>query len=108
LHVIKPTEMFKKTVSIFFTVLFLGIISVPSIIVVIDDSINISLVPSTSEEEKGNEKHVDIEVFVSKGKANESYLALDSSENNLGYYNKKYPKPHLNFISPPPQFNCIG
>lgn len=100
--------MLKKTVSIFFTVLFLGIISTPSIIVVIDDSIDISLILSTSEEEeKGNEKHSDIEVLVSKLKANESYLAFDSSENNLGYYNKMYPKPHLNLISPPPERSIL-
>lgn len=95
--------MFKKTVSIFFAVLFLGLISAPSIIVLIDDSIDISIVFSTSEEEeKGNEKHLDIEIFVSKVKTNESDLVFDFSENNMGYYNKKYPKPHLNLISPPP------
>ena len=98
--------MFKKTVSIFFTLLFLGIISAPSIISAIDDSIDISIAFSTSEEEeKGNEKHLDIEVFVSKEKTNESDLVFDSSENNLGYYNKNYPKPHLNLISPPPELH---
>lgn len=96
--------MLKKAVSIFFTVLFLGIILAPTIIVLMDDSIDISIVFSTSkEEEKEKEKDLNIEVFVSKTKTNESYLFFESSENNLGYFNKKYTKPHLNIISPPPE-----
>jgi len=96
--------MSKKLVSIFLSVIFLLFIVTPTIIIMVDDSIDISIVFSTSEEEeKGNEKHLDIEVLFSKLKANDSDLDLAVNENNLEYCYKKYPKPHLNLLSPPPE-----
>lgn len=97
--------MSRKSVSIFFSVLFLLFIVTPSVIVMVDDTVDISIVFSNSEEEeKGNEKHLDIEVLFSKLKTSDSDFTFAVSENNLEYYYKKYPKPHLNLISPPPEF----
>jgi len=105
---IQINEMSKKVVSIFLSVGFLLFIIAPTIIVMVDDTIDVSIVFSTSEEEeKGNEKHLDIEVLFSKVKTNESDLVYITTDNNLGYYYKKYPKPHLNLISPPPDYNNI-
>jgi hypothetical protein len=70
----------------------------------VDDTIDVSIALAASEEEeKGNEKNLDIEVLFSNLKTNESDLVFAISENNLGYYFKNYPKPHLNLISPPPE-----
>ena len=94
--------MFKKTVSIFFTVLFLSIISVPSIIVSIDDSIDISILCSISEEE---EETNNLKSLVSeKDEYTDSYRVSFKNQ-KLGYHFKKYPKPHVNLIIPPPDFN---
>ena len=93
--------MLKKTVSIFFTVLFLGIISAPSIIVAIDDSIDISILYSLSEEE---EETNNLKIVVSESdEVTNSYLSSFKNQ-KLGYHFKKYPIPHINLIIPPPEF----
>jgi hypothetical protein len=100
--------MSKKIVSIFLSVIFLLFIVTPTVIVMVDDTIDVSIAFSASEEEeKGNEKNLDIEVLFSNLKANESDLVFAVSENNLGYYFKNYPKPHLNLISPPPEQHIL-
>jgi len=100
--------MSKKIVSIFLSVIFLLFIVTPTIIIMVDDTIDISMAFSTSEEEEQeNEKTLDIEVLFSNLKTNESDLVFTVSENNLGYYFKNYPKPHLNLISPPPEQHIL-
>ncbi len=96
--------MFKKAVSIFFTVLFLGIISAPSIIATIDDSIDISILFSLSEEE---EETKNLELVVSEDEEDISALYSSLEFQNSGYQFKNYPKPHLNLISPPPENFCL-
>jgi len=91
--------MYKKTVSIFFTVVFLGIISAPSIIVAIDDSIDISVLYSLSEEEENK----NLEVMVFETSEVTDSLPYSLKFENSGYHFKKYPKPHLNLIFPPPE-----
>lgn len=96
--------MSKKIVSIFLSVIFLLFIVTPTIIILVDDTIDVSLAFSASEEEeKGNEKNLDIEVLFSTLKTNDSDVDFSESESNLGYFFKNYPKPHLNLISPPPE-----
>ncbi len=69
----------------------------------VDDSIDISiLIDSSDEEEKGKENIKDIQLSVSELDGNESDYFSDETENDLGYYFKNYPKPHMNLISPPP------
>lgn len=97
--------MSKKIVSIFFSVIFLLVIVAPTAFVIVDDTFDISILFSSIEEEKGNEKHLDIEIFFSKEKTND--LVLELEENNLRYFYKVYPKPHLNIISPPPDLRIV-
>ena len=100
--------MSKKIVSITLAVIFLLFIVTPTVIIMVDDSIDVSMVFSSSEEEeKGNEKHLDIEILFSKLKTNESDFVIAISKDNLGYYYKQYPKPHLNLISPPPEQHIL-
>ena len=97
--------MSKTIVSILLSTMFLLFIAAPTIITMVDDTIDVSIIFSASEEEeKGNEKHIDVELLFSNDATNDSDLVYLSIENNLGYYFKKYPKPHLNLISPPPDF----
>ncbi|PWK20447.1 hypothetical protein [Xanthomarina spongicola] len=98
--------MSKKVVSIFLSVVFILFIVTPTVIMIVDDTIDISIVYSTSEEEeRGHEKQIDKEILFSNLKSNESDFVFNSTENSVGYCNKKYAKPHLNLISPPPQLN---
>jgi hypothetical protein len=100
--------MQKNTIAIFFIILFLGLITAPSILVAIDDSNDVSVFYSLAEEEeKGNETNKHIEIAFSIINDAELDFVSTDIENNQGYYFKKYPKPHLNLISPPPEVNIL-
>ncbi|WP_452599440.1 hypothetical protein [Pontimicrobium sp. MEBiC01747] len=96
--------MIKKLVSTFFTILFMVIITVPSIISVIDDSIDVSVFYDLSEEEDEIEsEHVKTLELFSEVK-NEPICFLETTEiEYLGLDFRNYPKPYLNLISPPPE-----
>ncbi len=97
--------MSKKLISTFFSILFMALISAPSIIVAIDDSIDVSILyGSAEEEEKESEKNNTIELLVIESdKRIEEFLFL-SNEIQFEYRFTNYPIPHRNLISPPPDF----
>jgi hypothetical protein len=95
----------RSIISIIFSVIFMITLIAPSVIIVIDNDADISFFyDTTEEEEKGNEKHKELEVLFSELNENEAYFVSNETEGNLGYYFKNYSKPHLNLISPPPDF----
>lgn len=78
--------------------------SAPLVIASIDDSIDISVILSlTDQEEKEGNEIKDIEVLVSELNHFNTKTKFSVNRNNPGYYFKDYSKPHLNIISPPPQ-----
>ena len=97
--------MYKNSIAILLTVLFMAIVIAPTIIVAIDDSIDVSfLYQCTEEEEKESEKNKNFELVFFENK-NDSKSDLKSKEElQLTYRFKNYPKPHLNLIFPPPEF----
>lgn len=87
--------------AIFFTILFMAIICAPSLIMSIDDSIDITILCGENEEEEKENFKLLFEIT----NLNSDYSISDSNENsNIEYTFKNYPKPHLNLISPPPEF----
>ncbi|GAA3644327.1 hypothetical protein GCM10022397_31490 [Flavivirga jejuensis] len=83
-------------------------LTTPTIITIVDDSIDISFFFSSSEEEeKGGEKNKDKEVLFFEFNINELDFDSNEAKNNLEYYFKNYPKPHLNLISPPPESHIL-
>jgi hypothetical protein len=99
--------MFKKAIATFFLTLFMALITAPSIIVVLDDSTDISIFYSITEEEE-NSKTKHLELVVLTLEHNDYSLLKDfKSKFNTRYYNKTYLKPHLNLISPPPEFYIL-
>jgi len=82
-------------------------ITAPAILMVIDDSIDVSLFYDVSEEEeeKGNEKNKELDILVVNLNSEFEDSSSSKIQKNLGYCYKKYPKPHLNLISPPPEHN---
>jgi hypothetical protein len=92
--------MNRKIIAILFSVLFVALITAPSIIIAIDDSVDVSIFYSITEEE---EKET-LKVFPMNELNEEDYFLTSSSNDNLGYFFKNYLKPHLNIISPPPDF----
>ncbi len=96
--------MLKNIVSVYLLIIFLVFLTGPSIMYMVDDSMDISiLLDSGEEEEKGKENIKDIQFSVSELDGNECDFFLDETENGLGYFFKNYPKPHMNLISPPPE-----
>ncbi|WP_289044600.1 hypothetical protein [uncultured Olleya sp.] len=79
----------------------MGLITAPSIIVAIDDSVDMSEFYSLSEEEEEN-KNVSL-IFIVQD-LEDSLSEHSDDDNILEYFSKSYPKPHLNLISPPPEF----
>ena len=95
--------MLKKGASKLFFIVFLLYTVAPPMLLLVDDSIDVSIVFSTSEEEEEAEKHIDIEILFSAARWHElDLMFVTPSENSLGYSYKKYPKPHLSIICPPP------
>ena len=93
--------MGKKTIAILFSILFVAFITAPTIIIAVDNSVDVSIFYSITEEENENLKLP----FPDNGfNGLENLITLDTKENS-GYYFKNYPKPHLNLISPPPEQN---
>ena len=98
--------MHKKPIAIFFTVLFMAFIVTPSIIAVIDNSIDTSIFYSlTEEEENGKVKNL-LSPFSSQNNDVSADLSLKVNQ-FFSYRFKNYPKPHLNLIFPPPESHIL-
>lgn len=95
--------MGKKTIAILFSVLFLAFITAPTIIIAVDNSVDVSVFYSVAEEENENLKLP----FPDNGFNGLEDLVILESKENSRYYFKNYPKPHLNLISPPPELNIL-
>jgi len=100
--------MTRSLISIILSTIFVVVLIAPTVIVMVDDTIDVSaFYTSSEEEEKGIEKSKDKEVFFSEYSIVESNIVLNETKNNIQYYFKNYTKPHLNLISPPPEFNIL-
>ncbi|WP_243398876.1 hypothetical protein [Hanstruepera neustonica] len=95
--------MRKKTISTILSILFVAFITAPTIIIAVDNTVDVSIFYSITEEENENIK---LPFPDNSFKGLESLVSLDSEENS-GYYFKNYPKPHLNLISPPPEAHIL-
>lgn len=97
--------MHKKAISIFFTVLFLGLLSAPSIILVLNDSLDTSIFYSMTEEEEGNGEFKNLLSPFSIHKNDGVNSFYKSNSKSFSYSFKHYQKPHLNLLLPPPETN---
>ncbi len=96
---LKQIMMSKRIISIFFIVVFVAFITTPAVAIIIDDSFDISYFNSISEEE---EKVREIKVIPNSDSNDSDEFYLTERNMNKVYFFKKYAKPHLNIISPPP------
>lgn len=92
--------MSKQLISIFFSILFLGLITAPSIIIAIDADVDVSILYSVSEEEEENKS---INLVVTEQKETTESIYKEIAFLRLDYLFKSYTKPALNLISPPPE-----
>lgn len=95
--------MSKNLISIIFSTIFLVFLLAPTIITIVDDSIDISLFYAMSEEEEsGVEKNKIDEVLILQRYTSETFFVSKKIKLITVYFFKNYKKPHLNLISPPP------
>ena len=94
--------MQKKTIAIFFSILFVALISAPSITVILTDSVDVSMFITTSKEEKESEKTKENEVlFFNLDTSDLNFVSLKIKRNTECFF-KNYSRPYTNIISPPP------
>lgn len=100
--------MYRTVISTFFLIIFTAFVSAPTIIAMVDDTIDISIFfASSEEEEKGNEKEKDKELLFFESLDSDPDLYSNGKTSGLAYFFKKYSKPHLNLILPPPEHSTI-
>lgn len=102
--------MSRNIVSIFLSIIFLAFIAGPTVLVLVDDTIDVSIyynASSSEEEENSAPKIKEVNGLFSDSDLSDTGLFSNDDENNLVYYFKNYPKPHLNLISPPPDFYIL-
>ncbi|ALJ05306.1 hypothetical protein APS56_09295 [Pseudalgibacter alginicilyticus] len=102
--------MLRNIVSNLLTIIFLLFIAGPTILVMVDNTIDVSIyytASSAEEEENSTPKVKKVNDLFSETNTIETEMFSNEDENNLEYFFKNYPKPHLNLISPPPDFHII-
>ena len=100
--------MSKKIISIIFSGVLLLLLTAPTILTLVDDSIDSSVIFSLSEEEgKGSEKNINIELIFESIESNYFQLVFLTEEDSLEYFYKKYALPYLNKVSPPPDLHFL-
>jgi len=96
--------MMKKPIATCFIILLMAFIGTPSLLAVVDSSIDTSIFYSfNEEEEKGGETIKTFEILANYNQHHETHIYASVLVRNQGYFFKKYPKPNLNLIFPPPE-----
>lgn len=87
----------------------MAFILAPTVILLVDDRIDVSCFYASAgeEEDKGLEKNKNLELMFLEPSLNEDDYSSSKIKNNTRYFFKKYQKPHLNLISPPPEFRIL-
>jgi len=97
--------MSRNVVSIFFLFAFLVFLSAPTIIAMTNDAVDVSLFFSMAEEEEhGQVKSKNVQDIILDQSSQDVFVCLKEEKSLLSHCIKKYSKPHLNLISPPPKF----
>lgn len=100
--------MLRRIISIYFTVLFVLFLTTPTIVAILDSSVDVSVIFATSEEEENGCKKSPVKelIYNDIGMTELDFGSADN-EHDLEYYLKKYPSPHLKLTSPPPQLHIL-
>lgn len=102
IYLLPMSNLSKNRIATFFVVLFMSILAAPTIIASIDNTIDISSFYCI-EEEEGEGKN--FKLFLENSITPiDKFFAIKTNISLMGYPYKTYAKPHLNLISPPPEF----
>ena len=99
--------MNKTVIVIIFSVIFASFTIVPSILAIVDDSYDISILISSSEEEekKGEEKIKDFEIEVPSPNMIDQEILNKSLVNPTNFRTNNYSSLFKELTSPPPEVN---
>lgn len=99
--------MNKTVITILFSLIFVSFTVAPSILVIVDDTYDISVLISSSEEEekKGEENIKDIEIEIPSHKTIDQTFHNKTLVNSLKYCGNNYCSLFKELISPPPETN---
>ncbi len=96
--------MINKLISIFFSVVFIFLITAPTVLTFIDENADIALFfEYPEEEEMGKETNKKIEVFLSDIPDINPGHQISKESAVMCYVIKSYNTPDLNLILPPPE-----
>ena len=99
--------MIKKSFSIFFSIVFVFFTIVPSVLVLVDECTDATIVYSLGEEEsekEENEGRKKVEVEFADFSNNEESKGSNNSNSAYNYYLISFSELHLENISPPPEY----
>ncbi|SEP85258.1 hypothetical protein SAMN05421824_0492 [Hyunsoonleella jejuensis] len=97
--------MLRNTIAILLVSIFMLIVVTPTVMILIDDDIDVSEIYAASEEEKekSQEKNGEKDFIVLEIQHPLSARIMSFEENNLEYCLKMYKKPHIQLSFPPPK-----
>jgi len=100
--------MLRKITALFLLSIFISHAVLPAIISLVDKDVDIAFLMDINEEEsKEQESSKDTEIKILD--LNNANLAFNDDKLGAleGYYFKNYATPHLNLISPPPEYHIL-
>tara|TARA_B100000378_G_C17880192_1_gene355302 strand:+ start:235 stop:531 length:297 start_codon:yes stop_codon:yes gene_type:complete len=86
--------------ALYLALLFLVLISAPTVIMSIDSSIDVSSFYNVNEEEEHENLKI---VFKTTALDSQTLFEESISSNHIGFSFKNYSKPYLSVVSPPPE-----
>ncbi len=101
--------MLKNVLALILSSIFILVVVMPTVIIVLDDSIDVSIFYNNYEEEKdkSQEKNIDKDFISSKDNTALKINTKTFEESSLHYYFKVYQKPHIKLSFPPPKVEAF-
>lgn len=95
----------RAKLALFFTLIFSILLIAPTVISVVDDSINLSFLLNMNEEEEGNNSIKEIKVKITSENEN-SFLVLNKiqKKKNISFQSKNYISEYPKITTPPPKY----
>jgi|TARA_Y100000766_G_C18620514_1_gene465887 hypothetical protein len=94
----------RAKLALFFTLIFSTLLIAPTVVSVVDDSINLSFLLNMNEEEEGNSSVQEIKLKITSENEN-SFLVLSriQKKKNISYQSKNYFSEYPKITTPPPK-----
>ena len=95
--------MHKNKIAVFFSIVFLLFIIAPTVITMVDRTVDISIIYSNSEEESSSKQAENVKIILLPLKINDFIFSSTIKVNASIFTNNNYTKPYLNMVFPPPE-----